>query len=92
MLVRLIQIEREMRGGISRLIEVYINPRHIISIADDYQMNEVLVSESIRLGLEDGAKFSKVVVQEGSNPKTITIVGTPAEIHSKIKKRQILRG
>ena len=92
MLIKLIQIERPLRGGSARLSEVYLNPRHIISVSDDYQMNEILLNESADLGLKDGARFSKVMIQEGNVPKSITIVGTPSEIHQKIKKKQVLRG
>tara|TARA_B100000700_G_C14968702_1_gene820178 strand:+ start:174 stop:452 length:279 start_codon:yes stop_codon:yes gene_type:complete len=92
LLVRLIQIEKPIRGGSPRLLEVYLNPQHIISVADDYQMNEILLNEVSELGLQDGVRFSRVVIQEGNVPKSITIVGTPSEVHRKIKKKQILRG
>tara|TARA_R100000664_G_C2719411_1_gene113419 strand:- start:231 stop:509 length:279 start_codon:yes stop_codon:yes gene_type:complete len=92
MLVRLIAIETEMRGGTSKLKEVYLNPQHIISVTDDSRANETLISEALTLGLDSNVSFSRVTVQEGSVPRVLTIVGTPQEIYQRVKKKQILRG
>ena len=92
MLIRLIELERGMRGGTGRLREIYINTQHIISVSEDQQMSESLINEIKQLGLSEGAMFSKVIVQEGNLPKTMTVVGSPTEIYRKIKKRQLLKG
>lgn len=92
MLVKLIEVKRGMRGGTTSLSEVYINSSHIISISEDLIANESLVKEAKDLGLLENAKFSKVVLSEGNQTRTLTIVGRPADLHHKIRKRQILRG
>jgi len=92
MLVRLVEVERGMRGGTARLKEVYLNPQHIISVTDDLISNESLMTEAANLGLEPEAMFSKVTIQEGNMPRSLIIVGSPAEVYRKIRKKQVLRG
>ncbi len=92
MLVKLIEIQRSMRGGTASLIELYVNPDHIISVSEDQIANKTLIGEAKELGLVEGVQFSKVVISEGNFAKTITIVGSPPEIYNKIRKRQVLRG
>ena len=90
MLVKLIEVQRGMRGGTVSLREVYLNPQHIISVTEDSAV--VLISEVVRLGLAEGTTFSKILIQEGSSSKSVTVVGQPSEIYNKIKRKQVLRG
>lgn len=92
MLVKLIEIKRGLRGGTSTLSEIYINSDHIISVADDIVANEGMINEVKDLGLIEGVRFSKIVITEGNQSRAITVVGNPAEVYSKVKKRQVLRG
>ncbi len=91
-MVKLIEIKKTMRGGGSTLSELYINPDHIVSVSEDTFANENLINEAKNLGLIEGVKFSKVIISEGNYPRTLTVVGSPAEIFNKIRKRQVLRG
>lgn len=92
MLVKLIELQRSMRGGTASLRELYVNPDHIVSVCDDTIANQTLMNEARDLGLVEGVQFSKVVIAEGNFAKTITIVGSPPEIYKKIRKKQVLRG
>lgn len=92
MLVKLVEIERGMRGGTARLKEVYLNPQHIISVTDDLISNESLMTEAANLGLTPGVMFSKVTIQEGNMPRSLIIVGSPAEVYRKIRKKHVLKG
>ena len=92
MLVKLIEVEKGLRGSTAKLREVYVNPQHIISVTDDIVSNETLVTETVRLGLSDQVAFSKVTIQEGNVPRSLVIVGTPREVYNKIRKKQILKG
>lgn len=92
MLVKLIEVKREMRGGTTSLDEVYINTSHIISVSEDTQANQSLVNEANNLGLIEGVRFSKIILSEGNQTRALTVVGTPSEIHGKVRKKQILRG
>jgi len=92
MLIRLIEVEKTIRGGTPILKEIYLNPGHIISIMDDVRANQTLVKEAIALGLDAEVRFSKITIQEGTVPKIITVVGTPGQIYKKLKKKTVLRG
>ncbi len=92
MLVKLIEVKRGMRGGTASLNEIYVNSSHIISVSEDMVANESLVQEAKTLGLMENVRFSKIVISEGNTTRALTVVGTPSEVHNKVKKRQILRG
>ena len=36
--------------------------------------------------------YSRVVLSEGNQTRVLTVVGTPSEVHNKVRKRQVLRG
>jgi len=92
MLVKLVEVKRGMRGGTTFLNEIYINSSHIISVVEDSQAKKNLVNETKDLGLVEGICFSKIILSEGNQTRTLTVVGSPSEIHNKVKKRQVLRG
>ena len=92
MLIKLVEVKRGMRGGTASLNEIYINSSHIISVSEDLNAGENLVNETKNLGLVENVRFSKIVLSEGSQTRTLTVVGTPSEVHSKVRKKQILRG
>ena len=92
MLIKLVEVKRGMRGGSASLSEIYINPAHIVSVSEDLVANESMISEAIAMGLVKDVKFSKVIITEGNQSKTLTVVGTPHEVYGKIKKKQVLRG
>ena len=91
MLVKLIEIKRDV-GGESFLNEIYVNSTHIISVSETHATRESMIKESKELGLVDNITFSDVVVSEGNRTRALTVVGSPTDIHNKIRKRQILRG
>tara|TARA_R110000824_G_scaffold71388_1_gene182715 strand:+ start:784 stop:1062 length:279 start_codon:yes stop_codon:yes gene_type:complete len=92
MLIKLIEVQRGMRGGSSSLNEVYLNPHHIISVTEDVISRDRLLQEAVQLGLNEAVVFSKVTIQEGNQPRCLTIVGAPSEIYKKIRNKQVLRG
>jgi hypothetical protein len=92
MLIKLVEVKRGMRGGTASLNEIYINSSHIISVSEDLIASENLVNEAKNLGLVENVRFSKVVLSEGNQTRVLTVVGTPSEVHNKVRKKQILRG
>ena len=92
MLVKLIEVKRGMRGGTASLNEIYVNSSHIISVSEDMVANENLMHEAKTLSLVENVRFSKIVISEGNTTRILTVVGTPSEVHNKVRKRQILRG
>ena len=92
MLVKLMQVERGLRGGTSTLKVIFLNPSHIVSVSEDLASKKTILKETPDLGLSPEVQFSKVVIQEGTVSKSLIIVGPPWEIHQKLKKQQVLRG
>ena len=62
------------------------------TVSEDLIAGENLVNEAKNLGLVENVRFSKVVLSEGSQTRILTVVGTPSEVHNKVRKKQILRG
>ena len=89
MLVKLIEVKKQQRGGVASLNEIYVNSDHIISVIEE---NFRILTEDNGLGLSADARFSKVIISEGSHTRSLTVVGTPSEVYNKIIKRQVLRG
>ena len=92
MLVRLIELKQGYQNQVPALREVYLNPRHIISVTSDSDTNKKIINENIDVGVPSGTVFSKIALQEGTLPRTITVVGSPTEVYHKIKQKQILKG
>ena len=92
MLIKLIEVKRGMRGGAVSLSEIYVNSSHIISVSEDLVARENLINETKQLGLVEGVRFSKILMSEGNQARSLTVVGAPMEVHNKVRKRQVLRG
>lgn len=92
MLVSVIEIKRGIGKQPPSIKEIYINSSHIVSVSEESMAIENLIKESKNLGLVENVQFSKIVLTEGSMTRSITVIGSPQQIYSKIKKKQILRG
>ena len=88
MLIKLIEVKKEAEG-IAHLSEIFVNSTHIISVSEESFAHE-LIKEN--LGLADNVVFSSVLLSEGYRTRKVTVVGTPAEINTKVKRKQVLRG
>ena len=76
MLIKLVEVQRSIRGGTASLNEIYVNSAHIISVSEDRSASERLINETQNLGLVEGVRFSKVIISEGNQTRSLTIVGT----------------
>tara|TARA_R110002126_G_scaffold7686_1_gene37406 strand:+ start:1003 stop:1281 length:279 start_codon:yes stop_codon:yes gene_type:complete len=92
MLVRLIELKQSYLNQVPILQEVYLNPRHIISVVSDINTNRKIINENIDVGVPPGTVFSAITLQEGNSPRLITVVGSPTEVYQQIKQKQILKG
>lgn len=88
MLVKLVEV---IRGptGLASLNEIFVNSSHIISISEDTEPRP-LIKEN--LGLNNDVRFSSLILSEGYRTRKVTVIGTPSEINSKVKRKQVLRG
>ena len=90
MLVKLVKVEKAPSGMFSSLKEIYVNINHIASVTSENDTMSLVEKKSI--GLIDNVELSRIVIVEGSRTRAITVVGEPADIYSKINRKQILRG
>ena len=92
MLVKLIELKIAPRTNAGKLSEIYINPRHIVSVNLMVEMGLQVLREQSHLALNEGVEFSRLVLHEGNTTRTLNVVGTPEEIYQKINKVQLLKG
>jgi hypothetical protein len=92
-MVRLVEIYETPKGHILR--EIYVNPKHIISLREDMRLKTKL-SEGFSLeGLDENHCFTKVVLDRGSVGLEIIVVGTPSQVETKLQEnieRRLLNG
>ena len=89
MLVKLIEIHKP-QGERVHLDEIYVNGQAVTSIRSE--SNTQVISEALELGVSPEASFSRVTINEGGMARTITVVGSPAEIKNKLGIRNLLKG
>ena len=85
----------ERPDGQKYLVEVRLNTTHILSISENIQMSQDLTECKILKGISPLAKFSDISLMTIQGSETITVIGEPEIIESKIvlsNKRQLLRG
>tara|TARA_A100001515_G_scaffold137335_1_gene129840 strand:+ start:2262 stop:2417 length:156 start_codon:yes stop_codon:yes gene_type:complete len=50
-----------------------------------------MLEEAKQLGIADQVSFSRITISEGGLTRTAVVVGSPAEIQSKLNKKMLLR-
>lgn len=89
MLIKLIEIHKQ-EGERVHLDEVYVNNQAVISIRSE--QNTSVINEAVELGISPQASFSALTLNEGGMARTITVVGSPAEIKNKLGIKNLLKG
>ena len=94
MFIRLIKLnERYNNGQVSHyLTEVSVNAQQILFITENYEYKKMLTEGKLNLDLNANADFTDIRL---SKNQTITVVGTPSMIETKIlsnTNKQLLRG
>ena len=89
MLVKLIEVHKPA-GDRVHLDEIYVNGEAVTSIRAEN--NTQMISEAVHLGVSPEASFSRVTINEGGMARTITVIGSPAEIKNKLGIKNLLKG
>lgn len=89
MLIKLIEIHKQ-EGERVHLDEVYVNNQAVISIRSE--QNTSVINEAVQLGISPQASFSALTLNEGGMSRTITVVGSPSEIKTKLGIKNLLKG
>jgi len=88
MLVKLVEIHKP-QGDRVHLDEIYVSSSAVTTIRAEN--NTVMLEEAKQLGINQGVGFSRITISEGGMTRTAVVVGSPAEIQSKLNKKMLLR-
>jgi hypothetical protein len=90
-MIRLVEVVRQLERFDLR--EVFVNPRHVVSLREDGQTSKALNEGRLPEGMDPRQTFTKLTLDKGTVGLELTIVGSPAVVESKLKKqRQVLNG
>jgi len=68
------------------LREVYLNPRHIISMRHNEELNKKSKSVVLLQGLDKNVIFSQITVNSTRGTEVVNVVGSPRHLASKITR------
>ena len=76
------------------LREVYVNPKHVVSLREASSFQQKLVESNMPEGLDPRQGFTKVTLDRGQSGLDVIVVGQPNIIESKLagNKRELLHG
>jgi len=83
-MVKLIEVVKHL--GDYKLREVFVNPKHVISLREDASMLSRLNEGRLPEGLDKRQAFTKLTLDRGTVGLELTIVGNPSIIESKLNK------
>ena len=90
-MIRLVEVVRQLERFDLR--EVFVNPRHVVSLREDGQTSKALNEGKLPEGMDPRQTFTKLTLDKGTVGLELTIVGSPAGVEAKLKKqRQVLNG
>lgn len=88
MLVKLVELHKP-QGDRVHLDEIYVSSSAVTTIRSEN--NTVMLEEAKQLGINTSASFSRITISEGGMTRTAVVVGSPAEIQTKLNKKMLLR-
>ena len=88
MLVKLVELHKP-QGDRVYLDEIYVSSSAVTTIRSEN--NTVMLEEAKQLGINTSASFSRITISEGGMTRTAVVVGSPAEIQTKLNKKMLLR-
>jgi len=91
-LIKLIEIHETSKGHILR--EVYVSPKHVVSLREDMRFRQKLEEGQLPSELDDTHLFTRLTLDKGFTGLEIVVVGAPALIESKLKspQKELLHG
>ena len=74
--------------------EVWINEKYVVNVRPHHGYDSLLKEGKIGLGLDQGHRFTTVVVNEGGKSSTHVVLGDPSEVANRLsrKNHQLLKG
>ena len=76
------------------LREVYVNPKHVVSLREDVNFKQKLKEGLLPSNLDERQKFTRVIINKGQTGLEIVVVGPPSLIEDKLQggNRELLHG
>ena len=74
--------------------EVYINPKHVVSMREDVLYKQKLTEGILPSELDDRQRFTRITLDKGQTGLEIVVVGEPRLIETKLygESRELLLG
>ena len=74
--------------------EVWINEKYVVNIRPHHGYDSLLKEGKIGLGLDQGHRFTTVIVNEGGKSSTHVVLGDPSEVATRLteNRSQLLKG
>ena len=91
-MVKLVEVYENSKGYVLR--EVYVNPKHVVSLREDSRLRGKLDEGKMPVELRDEHVFTKVTLDKGTTGLEIVVVGPPSIVESKLRfnGRELLNG
>jgi len=91
-LVKLVEVYESSTGHILR--EVYVNPKHVVSLREDARFMKKLREGQLPPELRGEHVFTKVTIDKGSTGLEIVVIGSPGIVEAKLRGdgRELLNG
>ena len=70
------------------LREVYINPKHVVSLREETSYQQKFAEGSMPKGLDSRQGFTRITLDRGQTGLDIIVVGQPNIIEIKLKNNQ----
>jgi len=90
----LVPVVRIIKNGSDYLLkEIFINPRKIVYMSEDYSFKQKLSEGQIKLDLHPNTSFTKLKVSMNDHIEEMVLVGEPRVIEGKFfkVKKMLLR-
>jgi len=97
-MIRLIEVCEHLSAANSSqrkysLKEIYINPKHVVSLREEESYKQKLVEGFLPEDLDTRQSFTRITLDKGQTGLDIVVVGSPGQIEDKIKSSpHVLRG
>jgi len=90
--VKLVEVYENSKGYVLR--EVYVNPKHVVSLREDSRLRSKLEEGILPAELRTEHVFTKMTLDKGTTGLEIIVVGPPSTVESKLRSngRELLNG
>jgi hypothetical protein len=90
-MVQLVEVIKNTRNY--ELREVFVNPRHVVMLREDYATRAAINEGKVLEGIDPRQQYTRIKVDNGTTGSQFIVVGSPGMVEAKLKSgRQLLNG